>query len=101
MVKIRINLSFVKDGLRLHLEGIVCVNFIIISFGGDIGMVDNKPCDNNNHSFGLVELENEDGVHVRCIKCGYNPSYEERYALLQGKIPIAKGIKWLVKNNDK
>lgn len=98
---IRINLSFVKEKLKRHLEGIGCVNFIILSFGGNEEVVDNKLCENNQHSFGLVELENEEGVHVRCIKCGYNPSYQERHALLYGKIPIAKGIKWLVKNNDK
>lgn len=101
MVEIRINLSFVKDGLRQHLEGIVCANFIIISFGGNIGMVDNKPCENNKHSFGMVELENEEGVATRCINCGYKPSNEEISDILHDKIPMAKGIKWLVKNNDK
>ena len=40
--------------------------------------------------------------HVtRCIKCGYTPSNEEISDILHDKIPIAKGIKWLVKNNDK
>ena len=58
-----------------------------------------EPCKNNKHSFGLVELENDEGVHVRCVKCGYNPSNQERSDLLVGNIPFVKGIKWLDKND--
>lgn len=54
-------------------------------------------CEPDSHLFGLTELSNQEGVHIRCHKCGQNPSYVERRDMINGKLPYTKEVKWLEK----